>query len=839
MYNSQYYTCEQIDQRLLQGYVDDFNSHTSQSLTKAQFLAKLAEVFSPTFFSDYFTKSEINNILDVILTNGFTYGGVATPNGTPYLGGDGDDNYQSQLFFIATQPGTYTNYGGTVIPNYGFYIILWDTDTWSFNTIFTYANIGYFECNTAAATAEKTVTASGYMLTIGGAFKIKMVNANTANNVTLNINSQGAKALYYQGERASATNSWDDNEVVEIYYDGTSYYANNVKGGSGSGVYDVSKEHPTSGPNSDGKFTLEYILNSSNVNDLIPVNKRYPGMSIQFVSTSDNKYVQYRLMSNSFNTTPANWQGVDDEPTADSHNLVESGGVAQEIEKILIPTIIPISGGFIDKGNGNLTAYTTDPAYYSDFIPINNDAIMFYSGEALYAVCQWAFYDKNKVFISSYRSGTSEVSNILVDDIPNNAFYIRFSSIYVEFSVNVISRKKLYELHLTNAQEITENAQRILANSQRMDGIQNEFDILFSKPTFDLTGYYNIGNGSFSSFASAKSTSTFYPISEFIDYIITAYTNYSSALFVLYDEQKNVLSTFPTSTQGQSVVNKSFRELANIPSNAKYIRFSALFPDDYAPSVKASFISSKIWSNKKWAVIGDSLTEHNSRAIKNYHDYVAEATGISVVNLGSSGTGYAKDGTSNFLLRINSVPTDSDVITIFGSGNDLGFLPLGEITDSSTTTLCGYINATIDAVLAKFPLTPFGIITPTPWFDSWTPESAPNSMSNYADAIAGICKKRGIPCLNLFYSSNLHPEIPAIRAIEYKRDGTYEASTQGTPNAIQVTSEMLSYIQSNGVPNAQVGDWVLGTLSGVHPDEDGHKLIAAQFEAFLKTLLLN
>ena len=126
-----------------------------------------------------------------------------------------------------------------------------------------------------------------------------------------------------------------------------------------------------------------------------------------------------------------------------------------------------------------------------------------------------------------------------------------------------------------------------------------------------------------------------------------------------------------------------------------------------------------------------------------------------------------------------------------------------------------------------------------PWFDSWTPESAPNIMSNYADAIAEICKKKGIPCLNLFYCSNLHPEIPAIRAIEYKRDGTYVASTQGTENAIQVTSDLLGYVQNNGVPDAQVGDWVLGTLNGVHPDEDGHKLFAPRVEAFLKTLLLN
>jgi lysophospholipase L1-like esterase len=37
--------------------------------------------------------------------------------------------------------------------------------------------------------------------------------------------------------------------------------------------------------------------------------------------------VQYRLISDTFNTTPANWQGVDDVPTAGYNNLVKSGGV--------------------------------------------------------------------------------------------------------------------------------------------------------------------------------------------------------------------------------------------------------------------------------------------------------------------------------------------------------------------------------------------------------------------------------------------------------------------------------------------------------------------------------
>lgn len=93
------------------------------------------------------------------------------------------------------------------------------------------AMLGYYECSTAAATAAKTVSASGYTLTNGGCIRIKMTNANTANSVTLNINSTGAKALYYDGAQASSSNSWEAGEVLEVYYDGTQYQC--ASGGGG------------------------------------------------------------------------------------------------------------------------------------------------------------------------------------------------------------------------------------------------------------------------------------------------------------------------------------------------------------------------------------------------------------------------------------------------------------------------------------------------------------------------------------------------------------------------------------------------------------------------------
>ena len=62
--------------------------------------------------------------------------------------------------------------------------------------------------------------------------KIKMTNANTANNVTLKIGTETAKPLWYNEERASANNSWEQNEIISVFFDGANYRASNSQGGS-------------------------------------------------------------------------------------------------------------------------------------------------------------------------------------------------------------------------------------------------------------------------------------------------------------------------------------------------------------------------------------------------------------------------------------------------------------------------------------------------------------------------------------------------------------------------------------------------------------------------------
>ena len=95
-----------------------------------------------------------------------------------------------------------------------------------------------------------------------------------------------------------------------------------------SNIYDVSYH------NNGATFeSLSALLSSKNLYTLIPTEVRCGGMTIRFVQSSDNKYMQYRLLSTSFSTTESDWQGVDDEPTDGSDNIVKSGGVFSSISE--------------------------------------------------------------------------------------------------------------------------------------------------------------------------------------------------------------------------------------------------------------------------------------------------------------------------------------------------------------------------------------------------------------------------------------------------------------------------------------------------------------------------
>ena len=281
-------------------------------------------------------------------------------------------------------------------------------------------------------------------------------------------------------------------------------------------------------------------------------------------------------------------------------------------------------------------------------------------------------------------------------------------------------------------------------------------------------------------------------------YWIDASTKWGNSYFAFYDDNDDLVQN---GTQSPSAVTSITNYEVVAPTGATKI-VVAYHDDGVAAKIVTAMVTNykTKWGGKKWVCVGDSLTAVNDKTSKHYFDYVADETGITVVNMGYSGSGYARlsDEDHAFYQRISSCPTDADVVTIFGSFNDLGAeLELGTVTDSGTTTLAGCINTTIDNLQTRIPLANLGIVAPTPW-DTTQPATSGQAY-NYVEMLKAICEHRSIPFLDLWRGSNLRPWDSDFRTVAYSHDGG----------------------------------------SGTHPDENGHKLIAPPFEAFLDRLLLH
>ena len=189
-------------------------------------------------------------------------------------------------------------------------------------------------------------------------------------------------------------------------------------------IYDVSAKNPTAGPNNDGKWeSLSALLSDVNLETLIPTSVRKGGMSIKFVRSSDNKYVQYRLMSTSFSTTENDWQGVDEVKSSSSlhefaisdnngNNIItlddghiktknfDSKNVKQDIEATEISVIWNLENYL--QESGEIATTILKETQVTDYIPFEND--LFIEGgfirKAQHYILACA-YDENKTKIAS------------------------------------------------------------------------------------------------------------------------------------------------------------------------------------------------------------------------------------------------------------------------------------------------------------------------------------------------------------------------------------------------------------------------------------------------------
>lgn len=197
---------------------------------------------------------------------------------------------------------------------------------------------------------------------------------------------------------------------------------------------------------------------------------------------------------------------------------------------------------------------------------------------------------------------------------------------------------------------------------------------------------------------------------------------------------------------------------------------------------------------KTWLVIGDSISEHNYRATKNYDEYISKWLGVKVINVAASGTGYINEfkGVKSWLDRVNEFPEKVDFITVMGALNDRTH-PVGSFDDKDTATLYGGLHAFYQKLIEKYPGVPILIITSTPREYSYGEDG---QFTGHVNAVIQVANYYKFPVLDLYRNSGMQPW-----------DDTYKKE----------------YFSCKQAPD---GD-------GVHPNAKGQLIIANQIKEFI------
>lgn len=271
-----------------------------------------------------------------------------------------------------------------------------------------------------------------------------------------------------------------------------------------------------------------------------------------------------------------------------------------------------------------------------------------------------------------------------------------------------------------------------------------------------------------------------------------------------YNESKEYIEGINASEPG-------YDTFVQVPLNASYVKINVRHLNinpSYIKAIRGNTVSKdKNYKNTKWLCIGDSLTEQNQRASIHYYNYVSNDIGCEIIVNGVSGTGYKQKsgGDNNFFDRVQGIDfSQCNVCTLFGSFNDLPYNDnhLGDIDDMGTDTIFGCMNNTLQTIINRAPLLKIGLITPTPWgvYNSFGDKSPTSEeVENYVKAIISIGNKYGVPVLDLYHSSCLHPTNEEV---------------------------LNNYYTENGIKDK----------AGIHPNSNGQKFIYPAFREFIKKL---
>lgn len=209
---------------------------------------------------------------------------------------------------------------------------------------------------------------------------------------------------------------------------------------------------------------------------------------------------------------------------------------------------------------------------------------------------------------------------------------------------------------------------------------------------------------------------------------------------------------------------------------------------------------------KKINFLGDSITEGCCATVpeRGYVNVMQELYGLAAArNYGIGGTRIARQQTPSaepkfdryFFSRMGEMEPDADIIFVFGGTNDHGHgdAPMGTDSDRTPDTFYGACHQLFRELPRQFPSARIVVATPLHRSEENNPKGDMGwLLKDYVQVIRATARQYHLDVLDLFETSAIKAHIPEIAA--------------------QLTTD------------------------GLHPNDEGHRILAIEIGEYLKQL---
>ena len=199
-------------------------------------------------------------------------------------------------------------------------------------------------------------------------------------------------------------------------------------------------------------------------------------------------------------------------------------------------------------------------------------------------------------------------------------------------------------------------------------------------------------------------------------------------------------------------------------------------------STESGTFGALLSSASTWYVIGDSISDTNLLPQTKYMTILGNKfNNLTINNVGKDGSHFTNKttGYSTFATLLGKLPSNEpNVITIFGGVNDyIQSCTIGDISSTDTSNFYGALNSFIAALNSKYAnakklfIIPLNMRAGVFSTNSNGTNSLGNTLQQYRDAIIAVCKANNIEYIDLHEDAELQPDLISSDGLHPTQDG--------------------------------------------------------------------